>query len=55
MAGDVVVKVGSALSSARCWPSADSRHTYNGGSDSDYNDLIVQIDFTSTAGHGWLV
>jgi len=27
--------------------------TYGGG-DHDYNDLIVGIDFTSTAGHGWL-
>jgi hypothetical protein len=28
--------------------------TYGGG-DHDYNDLIVQIDFTSASGHGWLV
>jgi hypothetical protein len=28
--------------------------TYGGG-DRDYNDLIVQIDFTSASGHGWLV
>ncbi|WP_421998315.1 DUF4114 domain-containing protein [Reyranella sp.] len=28
--------------------------TYGGG-DRDYNDLIVQLDFTSSAGHGWLV
>jgi hypothetical protein len=27
--------------------------TYGGG-DRDYNDLVVQLDFTSTAGHGWL-
>jgi hypothetical protein len=26
-----------------------------GGGDLDYNDLVVQIDFTSTSGHGWLV
>jgi hypothetical protein len=26
-----------------------------GGGDHDYNDLIVQIDFTSASGHGWLV
>ena len=26
----------------------------NGGGDNDYNDLVVQFDFTSTAGHGWL-
>jgi hypothetical protein len=25
-----------------------------GGGDHDYNDLVVQIDFTSAAGHGWL-
>ena len=28
--------------------------TYGGG-DHDYNDLIVQLDFTSAHGHGWLV
>lgn len=28
--------------------------TYGGG-DRDYNDLVVQIDFTSAAGHGYLV
>ena len=28
--------------------------THNGG-DRDYNDLIVQLDFTSASGHGWLV
>ena len=28
--------------------------TYGGG-DRDYNDLVVQLDFTSTAGHGYLV
>lgn len=27
----------------------------DGGGDNDYNDLIVGIDFTSTAGDGWLV
>ena len=27
--------------------------TYGGG-DRDYNDLVVQIDFTSAYGHGWL-
>jgi hypothetical protein len=26
-----------------------------GGGDRDFNDLIVQLDFTSTSGHGWLV
>jgi hypothetical protein len=26
-----------------------------GGGDRDFNDLIVQLDFTSAAGHGWLV
>ncbi len=26
-----------------------------GGGDQDYNDLVVQLDFTSTAGHGYLV
>ena len=25
-----------------------------GGGDQDYNDLVVQLDFTSTYGHGWL-
>lgn len=25
-----------------------------GGGDRDYNDLIVQLDFTSLTGHGWL-
>lgn len=25
-----------------------------GGGDRDFNDLVVQIDFTSAAGHGWL-
>lgn len=28
--------------------------TYGGG-DHDFNDMVVQLDFTSTAGHGWLV
>jgi len=28
--------------------------TYGGG-DQDYNDMIVQLDFTSAAGRGWLV
>jgi hypothetical protein len=32
------------------WGWEDTR----GGGDHDYNDLIVQLDFTSTAGHGWL-
>ena len=27
----------------------------HGGGDHDYNDLLVQLDFTSGAGHGWLV
>lgn len=26
-----------------------------GGGDHDYNDLIVQLDFTSASGHGWLI
>jgi hypothetical protein len=26
-----------------------------GGGDRDFNDLVVQIDFTSANGHGWLV
>ena len=26
-----------------------------GGGDRDFNDLVVQIDFTSASGHGWLV
>jgi hypothetical protein len=26
-----------------------------GGGDRDFNDLIVQLDFTSAAGHGWLI
>jgi hypothetical protein len=26
-----------------------------GGGDRDFNDLIVQLDFTSTSGHGWLI
>ena len=26
-----------------------------GGGDHDYNDLLVQLDFTSSAGHGWLI
>ncbi len=25
-----------------------------GGGDRDYNDLVVQLDFTSAAGHGWI-
>jgi hypothetical protein len=25
-----------------------------GGGDRDYNDLVVQFDFTSNAGHGWI-
>jgi hypothetical protein len=27
--------------------------TYGGG-DRDYNDLVVQLDFTSKSGHGWI-
>ena len=27
---------------------------YYGGGDRNYNDLIVQLDFTSAAGHGWI-
>ncbi len=26
-----------------------------GGGDRDFNDLVVQLDFTSSSGHGWLV
>jgi hypothetical protein len=26
-----------------------------GGGDHDFNDLIVQLDFTSASGHGWLI
>ncbi len=26
-----------------------------GGGDHDYNDLLVQLDFTSSYGNGWLV
>jgi hypothetical protein len=26
-----------------------------GGGDRDFNDLVVQVDFTSASGHGWLV
>jgi hypothetical protein len=26
-----------------------------GGGDRDFNDLIVQLDFTSSSGHNWLV
>ena len=26
----------------------------HGGGDRDYNDLVVQLDFTSASGHGWL-
>ncbi len=26
-----------------------------GGGDADYNDLVVQLDFTSATGHDWLV
>lgn len=33
------------------WGWEDTR----GGGDRDYNDLVVGIDFTSAAGHGWLV
>ena len=25
-----------------------------GGGDRDFNDLVVQLDFTSAHGHGWL-
>jgi len=33
------------------WGWEDTR----GGGDRDFNDLIVQLDFTSASGHGWLV
>ena len=26
-----------------------------GGGDHDFNDLILQVDFTSTSGSGWLM
>ncbi len=26
-----------------------------GGGDRDFNDLVVQLDFTSASGNGWLV
>ncbi len=26
-----------------------------GGGDHDFNDMIVQLDFTSTVGSGWLI
>ena len=36
---------------ANTWGWEDTR----GGGDFDFNDLVVQLDFTSTSGHGWLV
>jgi hypothetical protein len=27
----------------------------HGGGDRDFNDLVVQLDFTSASGHGWLI
>ena len=27
----------------------------HGGGDRDFNDFVVQLDFTSASGHGWLV
>jgi len=33
------------------WGWEDTR----GGGDRDFNDLIVQLDFTSSSGHGWLI
>lgn len=36
---------------ANTWGWEDTR----GGGDRDFNDMLVQLDFTSTAGHGWLV
>jgi hypothetical protein len=33
------------------WGWEDTR----GGGDHDFNDLVVQLDFTSNSGHGWLV
>jgi hypothetical protein len=33
------------------WGWEDQR----GGGDHDFNDLVVQLDFTSTSGSGWLV
>ena len=36
---------------ANTWGWEDTR----GGGDFDFNDLVVQLDFTSASGHGWLV
>ena len=36
---------------ANTWGWDDS----HGGGDRDFNDLFVQLDFTSASGHGWLV
>ncbi len=36
---------------ANTWGWEDTR----GGGDYDFNDFIVQLDFTSASGHGWLV
>jgi hypothetical protein len=33
------------------WGWEDTR----GGGDHDFNDLVVQLDFTSSSGHGWLM
>jgi Ca2+-binding RTX toxin-like protein len=33
------------------WGWEDTR----GGGDHDFNDLVVQLDFTSNTGHGWLI
>jgi hypothetical protein len=33
------------------WGWEDQR----GGGDHDFNDLVVQLDFTSASGSGWLV
>lgn len=33
------------------WGWEDTR----GGGDHDFNDMLVQLDFTSASGHGWLV
>lgn len=35
---------------ANTWGWEDTR----GGGDRDYNDMVVQIDFTSAYGHGWI-
>jgi hypothetical protein len=43
---------------AHLWNYGDNTWGWEGnykGKDFDYNDLVVQIDFTSAYGEGWLV